>query len=185
MCCIHGLVRDERRPQVQQIAQQWHRPTRHDRKIWRRRAAHGRSLSAPPSGNDIKFDEQRVKGYKHFANKLWNIARFVFSQENTGEIKTRTQGRVRRACRRYNQATSKNIRIYMAAEKLYHYVWDRFAAQIIEESKGKPEYGANALLHPENHAQTPASVHAVCDRRNLGLAARQQILLMVEEWPVK
>src|SRR3989344_1870690 len=28
-------------------------------------------------GNDCNFDENKVKGYKHFGNKLWNIARFV------------------------------------------------------------------------------------------------------------
>jgi valyl-tRNA synthetase len=28
-------------------------------------------------GNDAKFDENKVKGYKHFANKVWNASRFV------------------------------------------------------------------------------------------------------------
>ncbi|MDR3571889.1 MAG: valine--tRNA ligase, partial [Candidatus Pacebacteria bacterium] len=28
-------------------------------------------------GNDLKLSEDRVRGYKHFANKVWNIARFV------------------------------------------------------------------------------------------------------------
>lgn len=28
-------------------------------------------------GNDVKFDEERVKGARNFANKLWNISRFV------------------------------------------------------------------------------------------------------------
>src|SRR3989338_7983786 len=30
-------------------------------------------------GNDIVFDENKVRGYKHFANKLWNITRFVLT----------------------------------------------------------------------------------------------------------
>ncbi len=28
-------------------------------------------------GRDIKFDEKRVEGYKHFLNKIWNVARFI------------------------------------------------------------------------------------------------------------
>lgn len=32
-------------------------------------------------GNDIRFDEERLVGARNFANKLWNIARFVIAQE--------------------------------------------------------------------------------------------------------
>ncbi|MSU76178.1 valine--tRNA ligase [Patescibacteria group bacterium] len=32
-------------------------------------------------GNDIKFDEKRVVGSRNFANKIWNIARFIIAQE--------------------------------------------------------------------------------------------------------
>src|SRR5262249_48134554 len=34
-------------------------------------------------GNDLKLSEDRVRGYKHFANKVWNIGRFIL--ENTNE----------------------------------------------------------------------------------------------------
>jgi valyl-tRNA synthetase len=30
-------------------------------------------------GSDVAFDEQRIKGMKHFANKFWNIARFIIT----------------------------------------------------------------------------------------------------------
>ncbi len=29
-------------------------------------------------GRDIKFSENRVEGYRHFINKIWNAARFIF-----------------------------------------------------------------------------------------------------------
>jgi valyl-tRNA synthetase len=32
-------------------------------------------------GADIKFDEKRIVGSRNFANKLWNIARFILAQE--------------------------------------------------------------------------------------------------------
>ncbi len=34
-------------------------------------------------GRDIRFSEERVEGYRHFVNKLYNAARFILS--NTGE----------------------------------------------------------------------------------------------------
>ena len=43
-----------------------------------------------------------------------------------------------------------NFRFYLAAEKLYAYIWHRFADEIIEESKGKKEYGETLYYILEN-----------------------------------
>lgn len=94
-------------------------------------------------GADAKFDVGKVKAYKHFANKLWNVARFVL--ENTqGESFEGFRDRNKfdealRAERRelLDNLTEdmENFRFYLAGEKLYHYIWHRFADEIIEESK--------------------------------------------------
>ncbi|HEY0010723.1 MAG TPA: valine--tRNA ligase [Candidatus Paceibacterota bacterium] len=92
-------------------------------------------------GTDLALREDKVKGYKHFANKLWNIARFVL--ENTeGADLTAPLTDADQELRAELDALAKDVtadleayRIYLAAEKLYHYVWDRFAAVILEESK--------------------------------------------------
>ncbi|MDO8566848.1 MAG: valine--tRNA ligase [bacterium] len=102
-------------------------------------------------GSDISFDENKVKGYKHFANKLWNIARFVLanaSEEKNGS-KTWPSGPERahfsaheRELLEQCDALAKEVtidieefRIYMAAEKIYHYTWHDLADKILEESK--------------------------------------------------
>jgi valyl-tRNA synthetase len=42
-------------------------------------------IGAAP-GNDIKLSEPRIAGYKNFANKIWNITRFVLeSKDAVGE----------------------------------------------------------------------------------------------------
>lgn len=96
-------------------------------------------------GGDIKFDEQKVKGYKNFANKIWNITRYVL---------TSTESYDNSKPEKLNIEDEKNIselddlitditkdmdayRYYMASEKLYHYVWHTFADKIIEDSKEK------------------------------------------------
>ncbi|MDP2651978.1 MAG: valine--tRNA ligase, partial [bacterium] len=92
-------------------------------------------------GTDMRISEDKVKGYKHFANKLWNIARFVLSQERAGEIKEDLKSEFDALAVKISNDIEE-FRIYMAAEKLYHYLWHRFADEIIEESKGKAEYNA-------------------------------------------
>ncbi len=95
-------------------------------------------VSGTGGGNDSNFDENKVKGYKNFANKIWNITRFIL--ENTKEHKHDINVS--------NQFTEEfkeiikditsdmdNYRFHLAAEKIYQYIWHRFADEIIEESK--------------------------------------------------
>jgi len=140
-------------------------------------------------GGDIKFDEQKIKAYKLFANKLWNITRFVLSQENSGDIKTELKAEFD-AMAADVTVDMENYRMHLAAEKLYHYLWDRFAAEIIEESKGKPDYGAtlhyilkNSLiaLHPFMPFITEEIWSSLPDGRGQGMQTGS--MLIVEPWP--
>jgi valyl-tRNA synthetase len=36
-------------------------------------------------GRDIKFNEKRVEGYRHFLNKIWNVARFISMNVKEGD----------------------------------------------------------------------------------------------------
>ena len=92
-------------------------------------------------GNDIRFDESKVKGYKNFANKLWNIARYVLT-ETEGSDHTVTLSAVDAAHRAELSELIEDIttdleayRVYMATEKIYHYTWHNFADILIEDSK--------------------------------------------------
>jgi valyl-tRNA synthetase len=80
-----------------------------------------------------------VRGYKHFANKLWNVTRFVLESEGSpdGTLTVDDKALVAEAMA-VAEVVSKHIdkfRLDLAADFAYHYVWDRFAAKIIEESK--------------------------------------------------
>jgi valyl-tRNA synthetase len=136
-------------------------------------------------GTDVKFDEQRVKGYKLFANKVWNITRFVLSQERGGEIKEDLKKEFDAMAAEVTD-DMEHYRVHLAIEKLYHYVWDRFAAEIIEESKGKPEYSETLyyilekslkLLHP--------FMPFITEEIWSSLPEKESELLMVAPWPVK
>ena len=133
-------------------------------------------------GSDVKFDEQRVKGYKHFANKVWNITRFVLSQESGGELKTNLKEEFDAVAKEVT-LDIENYRLDLAFDKLYHYVWDRFAAEIIEESKGKPEYGAMLYYILEHSLKLLHPFMPFVTEEIWGSMPGTKNLLMVEEWP--
>jgi len=138
-------------------------------------------------GADSKFDVQKVKAYGKFSNKIWNIARFVFSQENAGELKQEIVDEFNTLAKDIT-LDMENYRFYLAAEKIYAYVWHRFADEIIEESKGKSEYGATLYFILENslkilHPFMPFITEEVWS--SFPDIDRQGKFLMVEKWPVK
>ena len=120
-------------------------------------------------GTSLALAEDRIKGYKNFANKIWNIARFVLSKHLV-DLET---GFPNQGFPSGNPVSSlkeefdvlakdvtedmENYRFYIAAEKIYAYVWHRFADEILEESKKNPELlstiyyileNSLKLLHP-------------------------------------
>ena len=133
-------------------------------------------------GNDVKFDEDKVKGYKNFANKVWNIARFVLSQDKNGELDKELINEFDKLTKDVTE-DMENYRFYIAAEKIYAYVWHRFADEIIEESKKRPERNATLYYILENslkllHPFMPFITEEIwqeLDKKNL---------LMIEPWPV-
>jgi valyl-tRNA synthetase len=104
-------------------------------------------------GNDSKLSEDKVRGYKNFANKLWNISRFVLSTVEYSEYDSAFNNWseadktiMSEAKTMLEDITSdvEAFRFYLAGEKLYHYIWHTFADKILEDSKkivseGKPE----------------------------------------------
>ncbi|MDD3693824.1 MAG: valine--tRNA ligase [Candidatus Pacebacteria bacterium] len=98
-------------------------------------------------GNDVNLDENKIKAYKKFANKLWNITRFIL--ENTVPSPEETDYSPKD--QEHTQEQEKLIaeisqemneyKYYLVSEKLYHYVWHNFADIIIEESKDIFENG--------------------------------------------
>ncbi len=153
-------------------------------------------IGASP-GNDLKLSEDRVRGYKHFANKLWNITRFVLENPQDGEATLTVEDeKIVAEAQEVAKLVSSNIdtfRLDLAADQIYHFVWDRFAAEILEESKPIFKAGGEAaasraralytildtslrLLHPF----MPFVTEAIWQQ----LPNKQSDLLMVSKWPV-
>lgn len=92
-------------------------------------------------GMDTRLSEDKIKGYKHFANKLWNIARFVLESTEGANLDAALMEEdmaLKAQLATLASDVTKDMeayRMYLAADKLYQYVWGELAARILEESK--------------------------------------------------
>ncbi len=150
-------------------------------------------------GNDISFDENKVKGYKHFANKLWNIARFILENTHSADVTSPLapdDQKLLDACDALTKDVTLDIeeyRVYMAAEKLYHYAWHELADKILEESKPILA-GSDAIARASRQAlllalldRTVRLLHPfmpfITEEIYQSLPTKDAKFLMVAKWP--
>jgi len=102
-------------------------------------------------GRDIKFSEERVEGYRHFVNKLWNAARFIMMNTNPplppfskGGIKDSAPdlaskwilSRLAAIADDINRALEE-YRFNDAASSIYQFIWHEFCDWYLEMTKSE------------------------------------------------
>ncbi|WP_421849579.1 valine--tRNA ligase [Novosphingobium sp.] len=148
-------------------------------------------------GRDVKMDERRVEGYRNFATKLWNAARFCMANGITGSTTVAAPaatsavnrwiiGEVVETVAALDQAMA-DLRFDAAANAIYHFVWDQFCDWYIELIKGSFDDETRAvagwvldqilvMLHPFMPFVTEELWHALGER---------SAELIVAEWPAQ
>ena len=106
-------------------------------------------------GRDVKMDEKRVEGYRNFATKLWNAARFLQSNgvaASTSHEAPHAEAPANRWIIAETVATVQAIdtamvelRFDAAANAIYHFVWDQFCDWYIELTKGSMDEETRAV----------------------------------------
>ncbi len=146
-------------------------------------------------GRDVKMDEKRIEGYRNFATKLWNAARFCQSNGITGSTSVAAPaatsavnkwiiGEVVETVAALDQAMA-DLRFDAAANTVYHFVWDQFCDWHIELVKGNFDAETKAvagwvldqilvMLHPFMPFVTEELWHALGTRDSE---------LIVAAWP--
>ncbi len=111
-------------------------------------------------GTDIAFSESRIEGYRAFANKIWNAARFIFmnvdraaeagikfdlnAAVNTSTIEARwITSRLNATAGEVNEAL-KNYRFDEAANLVYQFFWGDFCDWYLEIVKLRLDFSAEA-----------------------------------------
>lgn len=148
---------------------------------------------------DIRWAEEHVMAGKKFANKLWNIARFILAKTdgilsgalmNRNDIVTDPEGNaILEKCSALIQTVSRSIEEYnfgYALHALYDFAWHDLADVYIEQSKTKNDEGTKQalayalanllkLLHPF----MPFITEEIWGK----LPIKGKQLLIVEPWP--
>jgi valyl-tRNA synthetase len=150
-------------------------------------------------GTSLPLDENKIRGYRNFATKIWNASRFVMmnlADYKPGKITlTAKDKKIINQFEKQAKEITKlmdDFKFYVAAEKAYHYFWHIFCDKIIEESKIKLESkkdrksaqymllkilsGSLKLLHPF----MPFITEEIYQK--LPLKNKKQCI-MIEEWP--
>lgn len=154
-------------------------------------------LTGTAIGSDVKFDENKIRGYKHFANKIWNASRFVIENTVTGSDfpKEITNEEDKKTLEEFVKTKEditldmQNYRFYLAAEKIYHYFWHTFADKILEDCKlrikeGKDTDSAKALLFKllEEQLKVLHPFMPFVTEKIWGLLPERKDMLIIEKW---
>jgi len=200
---LHGMVRDKKGVKMSKSKGNVIAPIEIQDRFGTDALRMGLMVNNAP-GSDMNLDPDKVNAYKKFANKIWNITRFTL--DATADMPADAE---------LNESDKKNIedklnasvaditqsmkadRFDIASEKLYHFVWDYFASELIEESKAllsSEDVGVKAsrqrllreylitslkMLHPF----MPFVTETIWQELPKGM--KEQDILMVASWPDK
>ncbi|OGN10916.1 MAG: hypothetical protein A3C69_02445, partial [Candidatus Yanofskybacteria bacterium RIFCSPHIGHO2_02_FULL_43_12] len=141
---------------------------------------------------DMRFGEDTIIMGKKFANKFWNIARYVLMKLGDDYEITGTRPLGSEIISKMDSAAesvTKNIEKYKfgeAAHELYDFIWHEFADKYIEETKDKDDQETkNALAYllltclKLLHPFMPFITEEVYSK----LPIKDKGLLIVEKWP--
>jgi len=104
-------------------------------------------VASRSAGQHQAFSRDKVVAGRNYANKLWNIARFIEAGRQSGEEKSEPKPEALAdhwVIRQLNNASTQisehltGYRFAEAADVLYHVVWDDVADWYIEASKNEP-----------------------------------------------
>jgi len=145
------------------------------------------------------LDEDKVRGYRNFANKIWNVARFIqISEENAAvpfgiELTDKTLRsediKILTDCSALVESVTSKLNKYnfkLAGEEIYEFIWNRLANQYLEEIKDRKDITAKRtlkevfsiclkLLHPFMPFVTEADWQELKQKGDLDL--------IVSNWP--
>ena len=143
-------------------------------------------------GNDLKIEEDKVRAYRNFANKVWNAARFILQVKPSSNrlVKKSLQREdkwILKELKKTEKRVAKLIEDYklgLAGEEIYQFFWHKFCDKYIESVKERKKDASPVLLKVLKesliilHPFMPFVTEAIYQKLPL---AKESIFL--EKWP--
>ena len=121
-------------------------------------------ITGSAAGNDISIGEDKIKGYRNFSNKLWNIGRFIDIQLKhipnppfySSKIKgiTSEDTKIIKSLNLLIKKTTNNLNNYYfseASQDIYQFIWHELADVYIENIKERLQKNDKAALSVLRH----------------------------------
>jgi len=141
---INGLIRDEKGQKMSKTKNNAVDPLDIIREYGADALRFTLAIQAVP-GMDISLSVNRIKGYKAFANKIWNASRYVImnlkGDEDLAIDASRITDTDKWVLHLLNATVEKvnscfdDYRMYEAADLIYHFLWDEYCDWYLEFSK--------------------------------------------------
>ncbi len=201
---LHGLVRDKHGKKMSKSKGNVISPIEITEKYGTDALRMGLVVGNTP-GTDMNLDPDKVNAYKKFANKIWNISRFIldatitFTPTGTPSLTASDTAILNRLDAITSEITMymEKFQFHLASEKIYHYVWNELADTIIEESKSilsgndaDAKYARQYVLREcfitslkMLHPFMPFVTEAVWQHLPQNLKIGEHEMLMVAKWP--
>ena len=200
---LHGMVRDKKGVKMSKSKGNVIAPQEIQDRFGTDALRMGLMVNNAP-GSDMNLDPDKVNAYKKFANKIWNITRFVLDSTTDHDFSATPKfsaadeilNKELQAIVDEVTALMEKDRFDLASEVIYHFVWDTFASKIIENSKVyiSSEGGRDARQARQrlliNHLVTSLKIlHPFMPFvtetiwQELPKEMKEQEILMVESWP--
>ena len=141
---LHGLVRNEKGIKMSKSLGNIIDPLDISKKYGTDALRLALTMGSSP-GSDLKLNEEKIGGFKKFANKLWNISRYIIVSSDglqEGNIKENQltladQWIIQKFSFLVKEVTQdlKNLKLAQAGDKLVDFTWNELADWYLEISK--------------------------------------------------
>lgn len=139
---LHGLVRDEKGRKFSKTAGIGFDPVEMMEK-YGTDALRIALVAGNAPGHDLKIEENKIKAYRNFANKIWNAARFIAMNRETKNTNKKLNKDDKEMIKELNSliaSTTKhldNFRFDLAAEEIYQCFWHQLCDHYLETTKAR------------------------------------------------